>query len=114
MPPPSARPKPDSTAGDTLRFKVDGATYTVTRSELTSRLERELFLQSGLTRDQAMQATVNGALFGVAALVFLAKRQAGEPAQYVAIEAALDAANSAGDLELELLADNGGDDSPPA
>lgn len=105
MPPPS-RKKP---AGKNIvRFRVEGVEYTVDRDEVTPRLERELFAQTDLTPNQAMRALTSGAVFGVAALMFIARRQAGEQVVYQNIEDRLWAAmKDAGDeFDLTVLGDD--------
>lgn len=117
MPPPTVKRRQPADAGEVLRFRVDGAEYRLERGELSDRIERELFVQAGITTQQAFSAVAAGAAFGVAALVFLAKRTAGQPAQYAQIEQALEEARrAAGDeFDLEVLADDsdGGGDNPP-
>ena len=112
-----APPKlPKKTA--TMRFRVDGVTYAVDRDEITPNVERELFTQSGLTVSKAVEAVVGGALFGLAALIFLARRQAGEAVAYQSIEAdlwaAMKAAGDEFDVDLIVGDDNEeGDANPP-
>lgn len=105
MPPPS-RKKP---AGKNIvRFRVEAVEYTVDRDEITPRIERELFTQAGVTPTQAMQAVTSGAVFGVAALMFIARRQAGEQVVYQNIEDRLWAAmkDSPDDFDLTILGDD--------
>jgi hypothetical protein len=101
--------------GQALRFRVDGVVYEVDRAELTPRIERELFSQSGLTVSKAFEALVGGATFGVAALVFLARRQAGDGVAYQQIEDDLwQAMKAAGDeFDIDLIVGEEGDENPP-
>ncbi len=112
-----APPKmPKKQASDALRFRVDGVVYVVDRAELTPKIERELFQQSGLTMAKAIEALTGGAAFGLAALVFLARRQAGEAVVYQKIEDDLWAAQQAagGEFDVDLLVgDEDGDENPP-
>lgn len=100
MPPPSRK----KLAGKNIvRFRVEGVEYTVDRDEITPRLERELFVQTDLTPSQAMRALTSGAVFGIAALMFIARRQAGEQVVYQNIEDRLWAAmKDAGPDEFDL------------
>lgn len=111
-----APPKLSKQQSDALRFRVDGVVYAFDRAEIGPRIERELFQQSGLTVAKAMEALVGGASFGVAALVFLARRQAGEVVQYQAIEDDLWRAmrESGDEFDLDLIVgDDGGEVGPP-
>lgn len=116
-PPRLPKNKPSDTA---MRFRVDGVVYTLDRGEVTPKIERELFQQSKMTMAQAFEALVGGATFGVAALVFLARRQAGDGVAYQQIEDDLwQAMKAAGDeFDIDLLTgeddDAGeGDENPP-
>jgi len=107
------------TKSNAMRFRVDGVTYVVDRDELTPRIELELFNQTGLTVQKAVEAVVGGALFGLAALVFLARRQAGEAVAYQPIAddlwKAMKAAGDEFDIDLIVGEDGGeGEDGPPA
>ncbi len=113
-----APPKmPKKQQSDALRFRVDGVVYVVDRAELTPKIERELFQQSdGLTLARAIEALKGGAGFGLAALVFLARRQADEAVVYQKIEDDLWAAQQAagGEFDVDLLVgDEDGDENPP-
>lgn len=111
-----APPKMPKKQSDALRFRVDGVVYVVDRAELTPKIERELFQQSGLTMAKAIEALTGGAAFGLAALVFLARRQAGEAVVYQKIEDDLWAAQQAagGEFDVDLLVgDEDGDENPP-
>lgn len=104
-----------------FRFRLDGVEYTVDRSDISPRMERELFQQSGVTPQAAFTALTQGATFGIAALVYLARRQAGERVAYQQIEDALwkasqDAAESGEPIDLEVLevtAEAAADAGPP-
>lgn len=90
--------------GTVIRFRVDGVVYVVDRDEITPRIERELFTQTGLTVQKAVEAVVGGASFGLAALMFLARRQAGETVAYQPIEDDLWAAMKASDeFDIDLI-----------
>jgi len=93
------------TKSNAMRFRVDGVTYVVDRDELTPRIERELFTQTSLTVQKAVEAVVGGASFGLAALIFLARRQAGEAVAYQTIEDDLwKAMKAAGDeFDIDLI-----------
>lgn len=108
---------PKSAKSDALRFRVDGVVYSVDRAELTPKIERELFQQSGLTMAKAIEALTGGAAFGLAALVFLARRQAGEAVAYQRIEDDLWEAQKAagGEFDIDLLVedDEEAGDNPP-
>lgn len=113
MAPPSLKKQQE---GKALRFNVNGVDYAFRESEFTGKLERELYAQAGLTWIKAVQAAQDGALFGVAALIWLARRQAGQTVNYEAVESELYADAMAGDLTLtfeDADADGGGDDGPP-
>jgi hypothetical protein len=103
MPPPTRSKKQNEK--DALRFRVDGVEYTVDRSDITPRIERELFTQAGITLSDAGMALTRGALFGVAAMMFVARRQQGEQVAYQPIEDGLwRAKQEAGDeFDLTLL-----------
>lgn len=108
MPPPKLPTKQDG-----LAFKLDGVTYRVSTRHGVMSIERELFSQTGFTLAKLFEAIEAGATFAVPALVFLARRQAGETVRYAAIEADIERRAGEGDLELELLTEDG-DADPPA
>ncbi len=94
----AARKKKD--ASFTIAFKVDGVNYVVERDQLTSRIELELFKQSGLTFAEAMGAlerTGTPIPFAIACLIFLARRSRGEQVTYDVI---LDGLSYEMDLEV--------------
>lgn len=116
-PPRLPKNKPSDTA---MRFRVDGVVYTLDRGEVTPKIERELFQQSKMTMAQAFEALSGGGMFGLAGLVFLARRQAGEAVAYERIETDLWEAMRAadGEFDVDLLTgeddDAGeGEDNPP-
>lgn len=110
MPPPQLPRKAD----DGLSFRLDGVTYSVSVRHGVMAIERELFQQTGFTLSQLFEAISAGATFAVPALVFLARRQAGEAVKYAAIEADIERRAADGDLELELLTDEEATADPPA
>lgn len=81
--------KPEPTV---VTIKVDDAEFTMTAEDLTGEQDRLLFQQSGLTVAQVIDAATSGAvgIFTVAAMVFLARLQAGEKnVDYKAIESGI-------------------------
>lgn len=106
MPPPTLPKKQDG-----LSFRLDGATYCVSTRHGVMAIERELFTQTGFTLAKLFEAIEQGATFAVPALVFLARRQAGETVRYAVIEADIERRAADGDLELELL--TGEDEAGP-
>lgn len=113
MPPPSIKKSKQDNQPKPVRFRLDGKEYTVDPAGFGPRIERELFIQAGMTVKQLGDAMAGAASFAVPALVFLARRQAGEMVQYQPIEDALWAAQQAGDVEIEFL-DGEVDAGPPA
>lgn len=99
-----------------MRFRVQGVDYALSSAEMTGVLERELFRATdGFTLAKALEAASAGGLFGVAALMWLARRQAGETVKYEAVEDELYRDAMAGDLSLEFVEQGGGDvPDPPA
>lgn len=98
-----------------LTFRADGVRYTLDRDEIGLGHERELFVEAGVTPDQAFKAFAGGARFGLAAVIWLARRQAGETVTYTAVEAAVEKAlRAAGDdFDLAIIEEDG-DDTPKA
>lgn len=90
-------------SADVVRFRLEGVDYALDRSELSPALERELYQQAGLTPQACLQALSQGATFGLAALVFLARRQGGERVTYLQIESALWEASKAAEAAGEAL-----------
>ncbi len=89
---------------------VDGESYRFDSSEVTSAMDRELFLQSKLTLAKVITAMADETVspFMIAALVFLSRRAAGETVTYDEIEQAIGF-----DLELDLQqVDPDGEDDP--
>lgn len=71
-----------------VSLNVNGETYTLDMNDLTSQLDRELYLGSKLTIGaiaKAMQDEIVSP-FMVAAIVFLARRVAGEEVSYREVE----------------------------
>ena len=58
------------TKSNAMRFRVDGVTYVVDRDELTPRIERELFTQTSLPVQKAVEAVV-GVDLAAAAVVLV-------------------------------------------
>lgn len=104
-----------------MRWRFQGVEYALDMQHLEMALERELFQQANITAAQARQALIGGAPFGLAALTYLARRQAGERITYAMLEADMDrqlqAMAAAGELpDLEWLGDDDdgqGDDAGP-
>lgn len=111
MPP----PKMTKPQGDVIRFRFEGVEYVFDRADVTGELERTLWKQTGLSVGQVGQAAADGALFGVAALMWMARRQAGHNVPYVTVETEVYDAVRSGEVDLELIADDeqGGDDAGP-
>lgn len=117
MAPPSVKKTKQQDKPKIMRFRLDGAELRVEfGAAMTPRLERELFLATGLTIARLGDAMVGGANFAVPALVFIARRQAGEIVQYQDVEDAIERSAASEDgIDLELLGDDeGGDAGPPA
>lgn len=73
----------------TIKFRVNGVDYAchLSNDRIGPALERELFIQAKVTPQQAFEAFASGAYFGLAAAMFIARRQAGEKVVYAQIEA---------------------------
>lgn len=113
MPPPRPTKK---AAAEVLRFRCDGVDYSLDRDEITPRIERELYKATQLTPAQCFDAMLGGAKFAIAALVFLARRQAGDQIAYQPVEDALFKSMQAqgDDFDLAVIEDDdGGDAAPP-
>lgn len=106
MPPPKKAKKKDAH----LAFRLDGVDYRLDFGSIENRHELELFQQSGLTLGQLSQALGSGAPppFAVAAVMFLARRQAGD--RVARYDALLDSIDRAGST-FEAVAE---DDAPEA
>lgn len=101
-------------AAEAMKFRVQGVEYVLSNAEMTGRLERELFRATdGFTLAKAIEAAEAGGLFGVAAMMWLARRQAGETVRYEAVEEELYRDAQAGDLSLEFVGSGGGDVPDP-
>lgn len=87
-----------------IRFRFQGVEYRVDPSMMTGRLERELWKATEMSVAQIMAALVAGASFGLAALVWLARRQNGETVAYREVEEYIDDV-AADEIDLELLGD---------
>ena len=113
MPPPRL---PKQSASKAIAFRLEGALYRFDMGALKGSQERALWAGAGLTVNDALQALQRGAMFGVAAIMFLARLQAGEIVDYATVEADLDRAWSENDGELaaELVTEEGGDHPFPA
>ena len=117
MPPPRAAAKKSA---EVLRFRCDGVNYALDRDEITPRIERELYRATELTPAQCFDAMLGGAKFAISALVFMARRQAGDNVAYQPIEDALFKSMQAegDDFDLAVIEDDddgeGGDAAPPA
>lgn len=113
MPPPRL---PKQTASKAITFRLEGVTYRFDMAGLKGSHERALWAGAGITVNDALQALQRGAMFGVAAVMFLARLQAGDTVDYAAVEADLDRAWSENDGELaaELVAEEDAGDPFPA
>lgn len=113
MPPRSERRQIRNGDADTvIAIEVDGQTYTVRMSDITSALDRELFLQSGgLTFAKVGAAFADGTFgaFLIAALVFLSRRIQGEQVTYAEIEKSIDYTS-----ELKIVNGDEENDGPEA
>lgn len=92
MPPRSAR-RAQKKTGDNIAMTitVDGEPYVFDTSDITSAIDRELYLQSRLTMAGVFSGMDSGNVspFFIAALVFLARRTAGEKVTYTQVEEAI-------------------------
>lgn len=104
MPPPRL-PQKSSKA---ITFRLEGVTYRFDMGSLKGSQERALWTDAGITVNDALQALQRGALFGVAAVMFLARLQAGETVSYATVEADLDRAwtENNGDISAELVVED--------
>jgi len=101
-------------AEQSIRFRVDGVTYAFFPGRLTGEIERELWRETdGLAVNSILKAVREGALFAAAALVWLARRQAGDTVKYATVETALYTSAHEGDLTIDIL-EGGDDEGPPA
>lgn len=111
MAPPVAAAK----AGKVMRWRVNGVGYVLDRGQMTGKLERELWRQAELTLSAAVEALQQGAMFGVAAMMWLARRQAGHDVRYEQVEEELYRWAADDDLAVEFVQEGDGDDAgPPA
>lgn len=111
MPPRSERRRQKKDGDQAVMIiKVDGESYRFDSSEVTSAMDRELFLQSKLTLALVVTAMADGTVspFMVAALIFLARRSAGETVTYDEIEQAIGFAT---EIDVEIPDDE--DDAAP-
>lgn len=92
MPPPKTAKKKQP-EGVTLDLAVNGVEYRFAFAEVTSRHELDLYKQAGLTMADLKEATRTQSFprFVLAAIVYLALRQADKGARYDAILDELDA-----------------------
>lgn len=109
-----------TTSADAMRWRWQGVEYALDMQHLEMALERELFQQANVTAAQARQALIGGAPFGLAALTYLARRQAGDRVTYAMVEADMErtlaelaASGEAPDLEWLSDDDEQGDDAGP-
>lgn len=87
-----------------LRFRFQGVEYRLDPSEMTGKLERELWKSTEMSVNQIMSALIAGASFGLAAVVWMARRLAGESVRYDEVERYVDSLD-ADDIDVELLGD---------
>lgn len=100
-----------------VAFRVEGVDYVFDAGKMTGVLERELYAATKLTMMSLLDAAQAGAMFAIAGLMFLARRQRGDRVQYATIENDLYAAlaASAGALDIEMTLYTPGDEQgPPA
>ena len=99
-----------------IRWRAGDEVLRFSPGEVTPQLERELWQAAKVTPMDAMQALAGGAVFGLAAITWLARRQAGVRQQYATVEAEVAKAAREPGFEVEMLDDDveGGDDGPPA
>lgn len=100
-------PKTDGT-DLTMVLKVDGVQYPFRLSDVTAAIELELYQQSGGLKLTQVIADVQEAPAGfhIAALVFLARRGAGDQVTFDEVAGSMGLAS---DIEVDL----GGDDDAP-
>lgn len=96
-----------------LRITVDAVPYLFDMRELSSEHELDLFNASGLTIARIGPSLEAGAVapFMVAALVYLARRQAGEKVPYAAVSEAI---GYGSEIEVEVLDEDAEDAAPEA
>ncbi len=115
MAPPTLK-KPETAS--VLRFRCDGVNYICDLQDVPLSVERELYVAAQITPQQAVSALVGGARFGIAAMIYLARRQAGEVVAYQTVEDGLWQAmrrTSIEDFDLAILTDDDEEaDRPPA
>lgn len=88
-----------------MRITVAGVTYLLTIGDLTAEIEIELYKASGLTVPEIVNASERGAgaPFMFAALVFLARRQAGDRITYDEVAAAINYRTLRDDFGIEIV-----------
>ena len=88
-----------------MRITVAGVAYTLTIGELTHEIELELYKASGLTVPEIVNASErgSGAPFMIAALVFLARRQAGDRITYDEVAQAINYRTLRDDFDLQVV-----------
>lgn len=88
-----------------MRITVAGVTYTLTIGELTHAIELELYKASGLTVPEIVSSSErgSGAPFMIAALVFLARRQAGDRVTYDEVAEAINYRTLRDDFAIEVV-----------
>lgn len=100
-----------------LRFRFQGVKYEVDPYEITGEIERELWKATKCSPSELNQALATGAAFGLAGLMWLSRRLAGERIPYKVLEDSFYAQvkEAGGDLDFEVLPDpeDGADDADP-
>lgn len=99
---PPTKPKPQTTPS--LRFRLAGVDYIYEHGRNTGEIELGLWKGAGITPAEAIEALTKGSTFGLAAIVWLARRQAGENIPYSTVSKHVDAlyAEAAGNLFAEI------------
>jgi hypothetical protein len=115
LPPRSARraQKKDDTA-TVVTITVDGEPYLFDSSEITYKVELELFHASRLTMDGVFKALAQDdfAPFLVAALVFLARRSAGDKVTFDQVASSIEYSSEVG-FKIGRDDESQTEDSPP-
>jgi hypothetical protein len=95
-------------ADDVIGFKVDGVTYPLRMSDVSSTMELDLHRATGLTIVEIGEALEAGrpAVFHVAALVWLSRRTHGDSVSFQTVADAITYGS-----EVEAIAGSG--DAPP-
>lgn len=97
-----------------LRFRLAGVDYLYEHGRNTGEIELGLWKGAGITPAEAIEALTKGSTFGLAAVVYLARRQGGENIPYSVVSKHIDGlyAEAAGNLfaEIEVADEEGGPD----